>query len=81
MALTVVHLLYVHYETTILTIIAMLYINTKFKDSIKNKIELFHLLILSITVLGYRIYIAFKILSFFMKLKYAEWLLKIERIE
>lgn len=52
-----------------------------FKSYELNTTQLIYVLIFSTAILGFGIYIAFQILSYFMKLKYAEWLFKMERIE
>ena len=59
----------------------MLFINDAFKDSITTKKDLLYLIIFSTSVLLIGIYIAFKVLTYSMKLKYAKWLLQIKRIE
>lgn len=60
---------------------AMLYINSKFANKVKDIFDLLFLVILSNLALCGGIYIAFKILTYFMRLKYLKWLLMMKRIE
>ncbi|WP_213073461.1 hypothetical protein [Acinetobacter pittii] len=71
----------IYFAISIISFFAMIYINAKFKASITTRSELLFLIILSTLVLGGGVYIAFKILTYFMKLKNAEWLLQMERIK
>ncbi|RSO37466.1 hypothetical protein [Acinetobacter lactucae] len=59
----------------------MFYIKDTFKDSTMPKKELLFLIVLSASALLSGVYFAFKVLTYFMKLKNAEWLLQMERIE
>ena len=59
----------------------MFYISSKFVDSVKDIFDLLFLVILSTSALCGGVYIAFKILTYFMRLKYVEWLLVMKRIE
>ncbi|MDM9637795.1 hypothetical protein Q5M49_12180 [Acinetobacter nosocomialis] len=72
---------FIYFAISILSFFLMIYINAKFTASITTRSELLFLIILSALVLGGGVYIAFKILTYFMKLKYLEWLLKMDRIE
>lgn len=64
-----------------LSFFGMVYINSIFSDSVKNTFDLFVLVILSTLALCCGIYIACKILNYFMRLKYLKGLLEMERIE
>ncbi len=65
----------------VLSFVAMFFINDAFKDSITTKKDLLYLIIFSTSVLLIGVYIAFKVLTYSMKLKYAKWLLEMERID
>ncbi|WPP89023.1 hypothetical protein [Acinetobacter pittii] len=65
----------------VFSFLVMFYIKDTFKDSTMPKKELLLLIILCVTTLLSGVYFAFKVLTYFMKLKNAEWLLQMERIK
>lgn len=71
----------IYFTISGLSFFSMFYISSKFVDSLKDIFDLLFLVILSTSALCGGVYIAFKILTYFMRLKYVEWLLEMERIE
>ncbi|MEI2511950.1 hypothetical protein [Acinetobacter soli] len=70
----------IYFSISALSIAAMLYTSYFFAHKISTINEFLILVILSTIILLVGVYIAFKILTYFMRLKYVKWLLEMERI-